>query len=263
MKVNRHEPRRCSQGRFRGLLVFLALLAGSPRAGAQDSGFVPEEKPLPPPRAILEAPCEPTISGFPAPLPGLPQNTPRPAREVNAFVQGLSTNDSLFEVIVGQSRLLTLRQDLVTPRGGKPLIALGDPSVVDFNVLSPRQIRIIGLRLGSTDLSITTADNQIYNFEVQVVADLPVLRAQLKAMFPDASLKLAQMRDHLVVEGEARDVVQVDHILEAIRAFLLSVQATEARKVSGQSIPATAPTRREGVPGGGAPAGGAGGVAPG
>jgi pilus assembly protein CpaC len=192
--------------------------------------------------------CDLPIGGFPPLVPPLPQRAPRTAAEVGSLVDNLSTKDAGFEVIVGEGRVLTLKGDLAPPgKPGKPWIVAGDPTVIDFVVLGPRQIRIIGQRLGATDLSIVTTDGKVYTFEVQVVADLNVLRCQLKAMFPDASLKLAHVSDHLVVEGQARDTAQVTQIVQTIRSFLISVVATEARKITGQST-ATAPGARPGGP---------------
>ncbi|HEV3262838.1 MAG TPA: pilus assembly protein N-terminal domain-containing protein [Gemmataceae bacterium] len=177
------------------------------------------------------------ISGFEPTQPSLPEKPPRPPAEVSAFVDNVNTTDATFEVVMGQGRLLTLREDLAAgPSRARPLIAVGDPSIVDFTPVNTRQIRLIGLRFGTTDLSITTWDNRVYTLEVQVVADLYVLRAQLKAMFPEASLKLAQIRDHVVVEGEARDHQQVAKIVETIKSYLVSLQASELRKISGQSV---------------------------
>ena len=55
-----------------------------------------------------------------------------------------------------------------------------------------------------TDLAITTARNETYTFEIRVLADLSLIQDKLRATFPDASVKLSQIRDHFVVEGEAR-----------------------------------------------------------
>ena len=57
-----------------------------------------------------------------------------------------------------------------------PFLAVGDPSVADFFQVGPRQLRLIGKRLGTTDLSVTDGSGKTYDFEVQVVADLDILR---------------------------------------------------------------------------------------
>ena len=78
-----------------------------------------------------------------------------------------------------------------------------------------------------TDLSITTSSGRTFDFEIQVVADLDVLRAQLRQMYPDASLKLAQIRTKLVVEGQARDAAQVARIIATIDAYMRTIQTIQ------------------------------------
>jgi pilus assembly protein CpaC len=193
-----------------------------------------------------------TISGFAPCQPPAPEKPPRPPEgpeSVPAFVAGLSSTDSAFEVVLGQGRILTTKENLAGPPGKGALLAVGDPTVIDFVIVSPRQIRLTGKRLGVTDLSITTADDRTYTFEVRVVADLHVLRGQLQCIFPDASLRLGQIRDHIVVEGQARDTAQVARILETIRAYLLSVRASEVTGAANQLAsppPAAAPRPGDG-----------------
>lgn len=147
---------------------------------------------------------------------------------VAAFIDTLDSSDIAIEVVLGQSRLITAKMDIAS-RTGTAVIAVGDPSVVDFEVLpNPRVIRLVGKRAGVTDLSIITGDGQTYIFEVHVVYDLPLLRAQLRQLFPDTYLQLAQLREHLIVEGEARSPRQVSQILQAIEAYLSSVPVSSA-----------------------------------
>ncbi len=103
--------------------------------------------------------------------------------------------------------------------------------MTDFFQVGPRQLRLIGKRLGTTDLSITTGSGRTYDFEVQVVADLDLLSTQLRQMFPDATLQLAQVREKLVVEGQARDTAQVSRIIATLEAAIRSVQQVQ---ITGQ-----------------------------
>jgi pilus assembly protein CpaC len=199
---------------------------------------------LPPPPSTVQPPG--------VQLPPVPEIKPRPikgAESVANFVKGLSTTDSVFEVFVGQGRIMTVTEDLVMvkKKDGKELkddvlIAVGDPSIVEFVVVNNRQIRVVGLRMGTTDFSITTADNRTYTFEVRVVADLNVLRGQLQTLFPSAKeLKVSQVRDHIVVEGEAKDVDQRNQILVTIRSYLDSIKASQftATRKGGSQPPPT------------------------
>lgn len=68
---------------------------------------------------------------------------------------------------------------------------------------------------------------------MRVVAELDVLRGQLKCIFPDAHIRLAQIRDHIVVEGEARDNFQIARIIQTIQAYLLSIRGIEVQTSTG------------------------------
>ncbi len=152
-------------------------------------------------------------------------NTGRAGREnepVAAFLDTLKGNDAAIQIVVGQGRMLTTRGPIATDEGDA-LIAVGDPTILDFDVLpNPRMLRLHGKRAGVTDLSITTSDNQVYNFEVHVGYDLVLLRAQLQQVFPAAQIRLGQIQEHIVVEGQARSTAQVDQILQTIEAYLAS-----------------------------------------
>ena len=148
---------------------------------------------------------------------------------------GLSVVDAQMEIVVGHSRLITLEKDIATPKnppGVNAVVAVGNPGVVEFDVLNSRVIRLVGTRLGSTEISILTADNTPYVIKIEVIYDLPSLRKSLSTTFPEASLEVNQVRESLVVKGEARDVIQVRNILEMLQSYLTSVQAFQAGRVS-------------------------------
>jgi len=161
------------------------------------------------------------------PRTGLPVIGVEAPRPVAPFIDRLRANDAAFEVIVGQGRILTTKEE-ITAGQVQALIAVGDPSVIEFTVISARQIRITGQRVGVTDLSISTGAGNTYNFEVRVVTDLEPLAAKLAASFPDANLRLAQLRENVIVEGQARDAPQVTNIIRMITAYLESVQTGQA-----------------------------------
>ena len=167
-------------------------------------------------------------------LPTVPLEKPRPAQgpgSVDSFVDSLHGNDATFKVLVNQARILTLKQD-ITAGPNQPLIAVGDPTILDFTVVNSRQLRLIGKGVGVTDLAITTARNETYTFEIRVLADLTLIQDKLRATFPDASVKLSQIRDHFVVEGEARDQAQIARIIQTISAYLVSVYIEQGRTVT-------------------------------
>lgn len=193
------------------------LLAVALAAFARDASAQGPASSTPPP-----PPVPGSISGFAPTLPTSPP--PRDLPPASALIDGLGEPVGLLEVKVGQGRYVVLKEDLAAPNQTAPFIGIGDPNVADFYQVGPRQLRLIGKKLGWTDLTVSTGSGKTYAFEVQVVADLDVLRVQLRQMFPDASLRLAQVRNKVVVEGQARDAAMVARIVSTIDSYIRSVQ---------------------------------------
>ena len=209
------------------LLVPLLLGWSNSRSLAQVAPVQPNEKPS---SDLTVSPIEG------APSSNIPEIFPvRKPESAKSFVESLRTNDATFEVVVGQGRILTTKTALTSGQN-QALIAVGDPSVIDFAVVSPRQLRITGQRIGVTDLSITTSDGNTHVFEVRVVADLGLLQARLKGLFPDAKIELGQVRDSIVVEGQARSNAQIAKILDVVRTFLDSVERGQSRTIQGRQF---------------------------
>jgi pilus assembly protein CpaC len=116
--------------------------------------------------------------------------------------------------------------------------------VLDFDILPNAQmIRVLGRRVGVTDLSVVSATGKAYSFEIRVVYDLALLRAYIKQLFPSADLNMVQMYEHVVVEGEAASTDQSLQIIDAISAYLTSVQV-EHESESKSSIDPNAPAQQ-------------------
>jgi pilus assembly protein CpaC len=160
----------------------------------------------------------------------------------------LRGNDAVIKLMIGQARLLTFKGDIATPSGPGPKsqIAIGDTTIADayfyINEGHPRLIRLVGKRPGTTDMSVITADGQAYSFEVQVLYDLDLLAAHLRQAFPNDSVRLSQLRNAVVVEGEVRSTSEVGKILQLIHTDLQA--ATVGAGLlgpGGQAAPETAP----------------------
>jgi pilus assembly protein CpaC len=139
--------------------------------------------------------------------------------------------DGRIEVVVGQSRLLTPTEPIASTKG-TAVIAVGDPTVVDFDVLpnAKQMIRLVGRRVGVTDLTFVTPEGKSHGYEVHVVYDLELLQAQLKQTYPDALVRLGQLREHVIVEGQARSPAQAQQIVDTIRVYLASAQVRQSTK---------------------------------
>ena len=166
-------------------------------------------------------------------LPWLPTQAPKSSEEISDLVGGLTTQDAGFELKLGEARFLYLRKDLAEAGKPNPVVAVADPRIVSFEILpNPRLLRIWGLRPGTTQFSIVDGDGQTFSFRVLVVYDLKSLQARLQQLFPDTSIRLSQLREHILVEGQARSADQIESILSVIRAYLTSAQADMAGRGS-------------------------------
>jgi pilus assembly protein CpaC len=203
--------------------------------------------PLPPPPRVEPAVAEAD------PLP------PPPDAAAPVLSGGEAAAGSI-EVKVGQGRFLTFPDDLAQPGKQTPFLAVGDPTVADFFQAGPRQIRLMGKRLGVTDFVATTSTGKTYEYELRIVPDLPALDAELRRLFPDARLELSALRDKVVVEGQARDASEVARIISTIDGYIRNVQRVMVfGQVSGASNEMMGTDPDEPQAPGEAPVGGAGG----
>lgn len=180
---------------------------------------------------------------LPRPLGELSQTSQRATDETLSFLQAVQGNDAVLHLLAGQGRLLTMSQPIVT-KGKSGVIAIGDPTVVDFEVLpNPQLIRLVGKRVGVTDLSFITADGIAHSYEVSVEYDLKNLQATLRELFPDAFLGIRQMQSNLAVEGQVRNSLQAARIVETLQAYLDSVSTDKSVKSAGLDLASLAPSQ--------------------
>ena len=141
-----------------GLAVALILTGLAEASPAQEASAPPPATPAPTP---APPPASPPLGGFEPRLPSPPTTREAPP----GIVDGIGEARAIIEVKAGQGRFLTLREDLVIPNQPAPFLAVGDPSVVDFFQVGARSLRLIGKRLGATDLTVTTGSGSTYAFD--------------------------------------------------------------------------------------------------
>ena len=185
---------------------------------------------------VLRAQDDPAAS---AAVPELPSKLENPSLRLNrasSLVQKLTESDAAFEVILGQSRTMVLEQPLAWQEDGDapvPSVSVSDPAVADVLLIGARQLRILGRRLGTTDLTISTGNGELVTFEVRVVLDLRLLEARLRQLFPDAAVQLAHLGPKLLVEGEARDAQQLARINEVLQKSVQTAVSASGGSGSG------------------------------
>ena len=92
-------------------------------------------------------------------------------------------------------------------------VAVTDPTVADVQVLTPQQILVQGLKVGSTDLILWSEDEQqTWQARVVVKLDLETIRNSLERLFPTAELEVGESGEVLLVQGLLRSADQVTQL---------------------------------------------------
>jgi pilus assembly protein CpaC len=101
-------------------------------------------------------------------------------------------------VVAGQSHVVKAPWPTVR-------VAVTDPKVADVQILTPDQVLLQGLKVGSTDLILWNEDEtKIWKAHVNVTLDA----AKLYELFPNCALELDQSGDVLLVKGLLRSTDQ-------------------------------------------------------
>ncbi|MHC4791599.1 MAG: pilus assembly protein N-terminal domain-containing protein, partial [Planctomycetota bacterium] len=84
-------------------------------------------------------------------------------------------------------------------------VAVTDPKIADVKVLTPYQVLLQGVKVGSTDLIIWSQDErEVWHKKVRVGMDLDNYQAKLNELFPRSSLQVRQSDETLIVKGLLR-----------------------------------------------------------
>jgi pilus assembly protein CpaC len=94
-------------------------------------------------------------------------------------------------------------------------VAVTDPKVADVQVLTPQQVLVQGLKVGTTDLLLWSEDEkQTWQRQVIVKLDVESVRSTLQRLFPTAELDVSESGELLLVRGQLRSADQVTQLQE-------------------------------------------------
>jgi pilus assembly protein CpaC len=117
-------------------------------------------------------------------------------------------------LIVGRSAII--RAPWPTVR-----VAVTDPKVANIQALTPDQVLVQGLSIGTTDVILWgEGEQQSQQQRVVVKMDLEAVRQRLQQLFPTASLQLTEAGEVLVLQGQLRsadDAEQLSRFLESAK----------------------------------------------
>jgi pilus assembly protein CpaC len=112
---------------------------------------------------------------------------------------------------------------LITTVSPAERVALGDPSVADAIVMSPTEILVNGLQVGTTSLLVWDRAGRVTMYTLEVSPDIGGLERQVRTLFPDLPVRLSATGNAVVVSGEVRDALAARRVLEIVRATGVTV----------------------------------------
>ena len=102
-------------------------------------------------------------------------------------------------------------------------IAVGDPRVLDYVMLSPTQIYLLGKSVGSTNLVIWSRNGPARSVSVSVDIDLVPLREALGKSLPGQAIEVSSISGSVVLGGMVSDVLVANQAVEYAEAFVRSL----------------------------------------
>jgi pilus assembly protein CpaC len=92
-------------------------------------------------------------------------------------------------------------------------VAITDPKIADVQVLTPEQVLVQGLAVGSTDLILwSEGEKQTAQKRIVVRLDLATVQSNLKKLFPTAELQVADSGEVVIIQGLLRSAGDAEQL---------------------------------------------------
>jgi pilus assembly protein CpaC len=185
----------------------------------------------PPPRPIdLFGGNHPRLQRLPGvqgPLGTTPVPSKKDLEEYNRYVKEFVDPRNTLDLVQGRTRLMVLSE---VPKR----IQVGNETIAIYNLVTPKEITILGKQVGTTILNLWFTDpenkerEKILSYLVRVIPDpeekerlenvYKALQDEINRTFPDSLVHLKLVGDKLVVSGQVHDITQAMHILNIVKS---------------------------------------------
>ncbi|MHC4510296.1 MAG: type II and III secretion system protein family protein [Planctomycetota bacterium] len=169
-----------------------------------------------------------------------------PVHSAQANSEDFSAKPEAITFLVGESTIV--RSPWPTVR-----VAVTDPAIANVQVLTPEQVLLQGLKVGTTDLIVWSEDErQVQQWKVQVRLDTASVKAKLDELFSDCTLEVNQSGEALIVTGLLRSTEQVAQLhdlldksgttyvdmssVAGVQQVLLQVRVAEVSRVALRAL---------------------------
>jgi len=123
----------------------------------------------------------------------------------------------------GKVQLVMNKTTVITTARPYKSVSIGQPEIADVTPVSPTNILVTAKKPGSTQVIVWDDQNRSQVADVHVTMDLDALHAQLKAMFPGASIEVAAMNGALALKGRVPDLQTAEQAVIAAGSYGVKV----------------------------------------
>lgn len=137
---------------------------------------------------------------------------------INAIVWAGSVQAGILtEVIVNKSLLVNLNKPAER-------ISLANPAIADLISISPQQLQLNGLAVGSTSMIVWEKGSAKPTFfDVNVISDMTLLEPQIKEITPKDDITVSFAKDTVILSGKAKNQQVIDKVVQIAKAYAPNV----------------------------------------
>jgi pilus assembly protein CpaC len=170
-------------------------------------------------------------SATPAPAATASKQSARPAAQVS-HQPDIQTHGPVrvaapLRLTAGKSMLLQLPENAAR-------LSVGNPDVADVVLINPREVYLLGKKVGLTNLLVWTAEGNTTLRDIAVGTDTDALHAKLLEYVPSTeNLRVDSIADSLVLSGRVADGMKVQRLVALTQAFNGNQKVINLMRVQG------------------------------
>lgn len=137
-----------------------------------------------------------------------------------ALISGLSayadeaTNDAPISTFVGKSKLIQLASPVSR-------VAVGDPNIADYKIVSPSELFILGKAVGTTNLILWQRNGKSTTLDMSVTVDVaPLEKAIAKQLPQEKGITVSSASGSIVLGGSVSDAVVAETVVNLAEAHV-------------------------------------------
>lgn len=124
-----------------------------------------------------------------------------------------AAESSLIAVSQGEARVLNFERKISR-------VAIADPAVADYRLISPTELYVLGKQVGTTNLVLWQGESSPVTLPVDVGLNVAPLRASLAQLLPtERDIQVSSSGHSVIVSGSVADIVVAETVERVVQAF--------------------------------------------